>query len=118
MERALAIVLVAILLGGIAAWGIAESVTIASIITVIEIGGLLLVIAVSNSALAEFSSRWEELIPAAEITSWQGILLGAILSFYAFIGFEDMVDVAEEVKYVKRILPIAILMTLVITTII
>ena len=118
MERVLAIVLVAILLGGIAAWGIAESVTIASIMTIVEIGGLRLVIAVSNGALAEFGKRWMELIPSADISSWQGIYLGAILSFYAFIGFEDMVDVAEEVKDVKRNLPIAILLTLGITTII
>ena len=118
IERVLAIILVATLLGGIAAWGIAESVTIASLITIIEIGGLLIVIAVSNSALAEFPSRWKELIPPADITSWQGIFLGVFLSFYAFIGFEDMVDVAEEVKDVKRILPVAILLTLAITTII
>ena len=118
IERVPAIVLVAILLGGIAVWGIAESVIIASVITVIEIGGLLLVITVSNGALAEFSNRWMELIPPADLTSWRGIYLGAILSFYAFIGFEDMVDVAEEVKDVKRNLPVAILMTLGITTII
>ena len=118
IERVLAIVIVAGLLGGIAAWGIAESVTIASVITVIEIAGLVLVIAVSNGVLAEFGNRWMELIPSADITSWRGIYLGAILSFYAFIGFEDMVDVAEEVKDVKRNLPIAILLTLGITTII
>ncbi len=118
MERVVAIILVTLLLGGIAAWGIAESVTIASLITIIEIGGLLLVIAVSNTALAEFSTRWRELIPSADIISWRGIFVGAILSFYAFIGFEDMVDVAEEVKDVERNLPIAILLTLGITTII
>ena len=118
MERVIAIVLVTILLGGIATWGIAESVTIASLITVIEIGGLLLVIAVSGEGLSTFSSRWSELIPAADITSWSGIYFGAALSFYAFIGFEDMVDIAEEVKDVKRNLPLAILLTLGITTLI
>lgn len=116
IERFIAIMLVSVLLGSIAAWGIAESVTIASLITVIEIGGLLLVIAVSGEALSAFSARWTELIPSADITSWGGVYLGAVLSFYAFIGFEDMVDVAEEVKEVKRNLPLAILLTLGITT--
>ena len=116
MERHITILLLALLLGAIAAWGIAESVAIASLITIVEIGGLLLVIAVSKGGLADISSRWNELIPSGDIDSWKGIYLGAILSFYAFIGFEDMVDVAEEVKDVRRNLPVAILLTLGITT--
>lgn len=118
MERHIIILLLALLLGAIAAWGIAESVAIASLITIVEIGGLLLVIAVSKGGLADISSRWSELIPTADIASWKGIYLGAILSFYAFIGFEDMVDVAEEVKDVRRNLPMAILLTLGITSLI
>ncbi len=118
IERPIAIVLVALLLGGIAAWGIAESVAIASLITIIEIGGLLLVIVVSKSGLTDISSQWTELIPPADFTTWSGIYLGAVLSFYAFIGFEDMVDVAEEVKDVRRNLPNAIMLTLGITTLI
>lgn len=118
IDRAIAIVMLVLLLGVIAAWGIAESVTIASLITVIEIGGLLLVIGVSGEALTTFPSRWNELVPSMDIASWGGIYLGAILSFYAFIGFEDMVVVAEEVKEVERTLPLAILLTLGITTLI
>ena len=118
IDRSIAILCVVLLLGGIAAWGIGESVTVASLVTLVEIGGLLLVIAVGNSALVEFPERWRELIPPLEITSWQGIYVGAVLSFYAFIGFEDMVDVAEEVKDVQRNLPLAILLTLGITTLI
>ena len=37
---------------------------------------------------------------------------GAFLSFYAFIGFEDMVNVAEEVKNPRRTLPLAIFLAL------
>jgi APA family basic amino acid/polyamine antiporter len=44
-------------------------------------------------------------------------LLGGFLAFYSFIGFEDMVNVAEEVKNPKRNLPIAILLSLLLTTI-
>lgn len=118
VERIFAIVLLTFVLGGIAAWGIAESVAIASLITVVEIGGLLLVIGVSGESLSTFSYRWNELIPSADFASWGGIYLGATLSFYAFIGFEDMVVVAEEVKDVKRTLPVAVLLTLAFTTLI
>ncbi|MBV1931679.1 MAG: amino acid permease [Porticoccaceae bacterium] len=116
VDRIIAIAIVTLLLASIASWGIAESVTIASIITVIEIGGLMLVIAVSGESLSSFPDRWTELLPPTDITNWGGIYLGAVLSFYAFIGFEDMVDVAEEVKDVKQTLPRAILLTLGITT--
>lgn len=116
IDRGTAILITALLLGGIAVWGIAESVAIACLITVVEIGGLLAVIFVSRSGLSELSTRWVELIPPANFSSWEGVYLGAIISFYAFIGFEDMVDVAEEVKDVKRNLPNAILLTLGITT--
>jgi amino acid transporter len=118
IDRSIAIILATLMLGGVAAWGIAQSVFLASLITVIEIGGLLLIIAVSSKGLTDLSSRWLELIPPADIASWSGIYFGAVLSFYAFIGFEDMVDVAEEVKGVKRNLPNAILLTLAITALI
>lgn len=116
LDRSIAITLISIILASIAAWGIAESVTIAATITIIEIAGLLLVIVVSSDSLATVNTRWTELIPSADFSHWNGIFLGTILSFYAFIGFEDMVDVAEEVKDVKHNLPRAILLTLVITT--
>lgn len=40
---------------------------------------------------------------------------GSALAFFAFIGFEDMVNVAEEVKDPQRNLPRAILLALVVT---
>jgi len=109
------IVVTALLLGSLAIWGIFESVLIAGLITLVEVGGLLLVISASGGAVAEISNTWELLVPPLEGAAWMGIFSGAILAFYAFIGFEDMVDVAEEVKDVKLTLPRAILLTLGIT---
>jgi amino acid transporter len=39
-----------------------------------------------------------------------------VLAFYAFLGFEDMVNVAEEVRDVRRTMPLAILLTIAVTT--
>jgi amino acid transporter len=47
--------------------------------------------------------------------AWQGIFVGGFLAFYAFIGFEDMVNVAEEVKQPERNLPRAILLALLVS---
>jgi len=116
LDRFTAIIIVTLAIGAIAAWGIAESVSIAAFVTVIEIAGLLLVIAVSYSGLAELPDRWCELVPATDSTSWYGIYAGSLLAFYAFIGFEDMVEVAEETRQVRRNLPIGIMLTLGITT--
>jgi APA family basic amino acid/polyamine antiporter len=117
LDRSTAIPLFALLLGTIAAWGIAESVAIASLITLIEVGGLVLVIVSSHEVLSTLPLRWHELIPAFDSASWGGIYAAALLSLYAFIGFEDMVVVAEEVLDVEHKLPLAILLTLVITTV-
>lgn len=101
-----------LLLGLIAAWGIAESVITAAIVTVIEVGGLLLVVIVGADALAALPDRWPEFIPGSASAPWVGTMLGVVLAFYAFIGFEDMVDIAEEIKDPSRTLPRAILLTL------
>ena len=44
-----------------------------------------------------------------------GIILAFILIFFAFIGFEDMANVAEEVKRPKKTLPRAIILSIIIT---
>ena len=116
LDRLAIIFLVVLSLGFIAAWGIKESVTIAAAITVIEIGGLVLIIVVSVNGLEMDSARWGALLPSWDTTSLGSIYAGSLLAFYAFIGFEDMVDVAEETIHVKRNMPIAIMLTLGITT--
>lgn len=105
-----------LLLGLIAAWGITESVTLAAVITVVEIGGLLLVIWLGRSSLAaspELLSQWPSTFEAGQGSA---VLAGAFIAFYAFIGFEDMVNVAEEVVQPSRNLPLAIVITLVLST--
>lgn len=114
----LAILGVIILMGALACWGIGESVAIAAIITVIEIGGLLLIIWVGRDSLIALPSTYQDLLPPLDNAVWPGIFAGSFLAFYAFIGFEDMVNVAEETQNPRRTLPIAIALTLGLTTLI
>jgi APA family basic amino acid/polyamine antiporter len=102
-------------LGLISAWGINESTILALVVTVVEIAGLLLVLAVAGGSLADVPDRWRELTPSASVDDWSGIFLGAYIAFYSFVGFEDMVNVAEEVKQPQRNLPIAILVSVIVT---
>jgi len=105
-----------LLLGAVAGWGIRESITTAAVMTVVEVLGLLLVVAVAGDSLATLPQRLPELIPPSEWAAWHGILFGAFLAFFAFLGFEDMVNVAEEVREPTRTLPRAILLAIVLTT--
>lgn len=117
IHRFSTILIIALVIGTLAIWGIAESVFIAALITLIEIGGLFLIIFYSAPVLVELPERLPELLPGSNLNNWSVIFAGALLAFYAFIGFEDMVDVAEEIKEVQRNLPRAIIITLVITTV-
>ncbi len=117
IHRFSAILIIALTIGTLAIWGIAESVFIAALITLIEIGGLLLIIFYSYPIFTVLPERLPELMPGTDLNNWSIIYAGALLAFYAFIGFEDMVDVAEEIKDVQRNLPLAIMITLGITTV-
>ena len=97
--------------------GVKQSVRVAVFITVLELFGLLIVVLVSTEALTveENWSRWRHDLPD---TSWLDISAGAFIAFFAFIGFEDMVNMAEEVKDASKNLPKAIIITTIISTII
>jgi len=100
----------------LAAWGISESVGVAALTTAIALSGLIAVIVFNIDHLGTLPERLPELLPPAEIAIWNTILFGAFIAFYAFIGFEDMVNVVEEVKNPQQNMPLAIILALIITT--
>lgn len=100
----------------VAAVGIGESAAVVAVITAIEVGGLLWVLAASGEALTEVPQRTAALVPSLSLADFSSIVSGAYLCFYSFVGFEDMVNLAEEVRRPKRNLPRAILMALGIST--
>jgi amino acid transporter len=112
VPRAILIPLLVLTLGIAAAWGISESVTIAALFTLIEIGGLFLVVWAARGSFGELPAWSAGVAPAFAAGGGAGVVAGAYLAFYAFLGFEDMVNVAEEIKDVERNLPTAILVTL------
>lgn len=101
----------------IAVIGISKSVKFASLLTLIEISGLLLIVYVGGSNIDFKAVEIQTYIPPLELSIWYTISLGAFLAFYAFIGFEDMVNVAEEVKNPTVAMPKAIIYVLIISTI-
>jgi amino acid transporter len=116
IPKAICVTAFVVLLLAVAFWGVAESVTLAGLITLIEVGGLIAIIWVAGDHLDQVSARWVELLPLFDFGAWRGVAAASLLTFYAYLGFEDMVNVAEEVKDVRRKLPLAIGITLFVTT--
>jgi len=116
-QKHIALIIIVIMLTAIVIWGIAQSVIIASIMTVLEIIGLLIILWVTQDSWGALPDRLPEFFALGKISSITAVLLGAFIAFYAFIGFEDMVNVAEEVKDPLKNLPRGIIIALVITTI-
>ena len=90
--------------------GVLESLALAALFTVVEVIGLGLVIYAGTTAapVAEFGMPPEIV--------WSGVTAGAVLAFFAFIGFGDIVNMAEEVARPEHVLPRAILLSLLITS--
>jgi len=93
--------------------GIKESAWANTIFAIITIMGLGIIIVIG------FSSPMETEIDYFENPlGFSGIILAFVLVFFAFIGFEDMANVAEEVKKPRKTIPRAIMLSVLITTII
>ena len=106
------------LLCGVAIAGVKESVAAAALITALEVGTLLVVIAVGLPAAVETGALWTVLTPPTEAAQCSAVLAGSFLAFFAFIGFENIVNMAEEAEDATRVIPKAVILTLVISIVI
>ena len=113
----LLIVGIVVALAMLALWGIKQSVMVAGTITVLEILGLIVVIVWGGFVADHAGAAPADLIPSLDLAVWSGILGATVLAFFAYIGFEDMVNVAEEVENPRRTMPLAIIVTLVVATV-
>ncbi|MGH6814402.1 MAG: APC family permease, partial [Hyphomicrobiaceae bacterium] len=108
---------VALAMGAIAAWGIKESVVFAGLMTIIEVGGLLVLIGAGILYEPALITRLPETIPPlGSVGALTGILSATLLAVFAFVGFEGLVNIAEELEDPQRTLPRAIFLTLALTT--
>jgi basic amino acid/polyamine antiporter, APA family len=90
-------------------YGISESVRINVVLTIVEITGLALIIIIGIAALGTGTGDPGRAFEFREGTSvLTAILAGTVLAFYALIGFDDSVNVAEETQHPSRNYPRAI----------
>lgn len=97
----------------VASQAVNSSVNFAVAITFLELAGLLIVILFTKSGHFEpvlKSSSWS-------LSDMQLIMAGAFVAFYAYVGFEDIVNLAEEVERPEKTMLPAVMLALVLTTI-
>ena len=91
--------------------GIGESVKVNAGLTVIELGGLVLVVVIGAAAIFGDAASVDA-GRAFEFKEGESVVLalmgGAGLAFFALIGFEDSVNVAEETEHPQRDFPRAL----------
>ena len=91
-------------------WGMREATWLNAVCTTVEVSGLLIVIAVG----ARYWGHGDYLLPPpGAVLGPTLVLQGAVLTFYSFIGFEDMINVVEEVRDPQRTFPRAVVLALV-----
>ena len=108
-DKVIAISALILLLGFIATLNMQASAILVFVVTVLEVLGLVLVIFYAWSAEPASTIQPTQTSPL-DTGTLTGIALGSFVAFYAFIGFEDMVNIVEEVKNPRHTLPIAIVL--------
>jgi amino acid transporter len=104
-----------LVVAGIVARGIRESMWMNILCTAVEATGLVLVIAVGIPYWGS-ADLFETPNPDNGI-GLSFLMTGAILTFFAFIGFEDTLNVAEESRDPRRTLPIGIIAAMLAATV-
>lgn len=102
---------------GLLAVGVSESASVNNIIVVIKIGVLLAFILIGIAYVNP--DNWRPFVPENEggfRYGWEGVFRAASLVFFAYVGFEAVSTAAGEAKNPQRDLPIGILGSLVIVT--
>lgn len=98
--------------------GVSESVKVNVVLTLIELSGLVIIITVGMFALATGKGDTSQLthieVPAGQ-SAFGAVTAATALAFFAMVGFEDSVNMAEETKNPSKTFPKIMLTGMVIT---
>ncbi|OOZ37632.1 hypothetical protein BOW52_10130 [Solemya elarraichensis gill symbiont] len=89
----------------------------AAVITVLEVGALIVISLSGAPLLADAPLLLKVVTPPSDAVAWAAVFSASIIAFFAFIGFEDMVNMAEETVDPHKVMPKAIILTLLITVV-
>ncbi|HET9514952.1 MAG TPA: amino acid permease [Gemmatimonadales bacterium] len=99
--------------------GVKESASLNNVVVFIKVGVVLLFIALASRAIEP--ANWTPFIPPNEGTreafGYSGIVAGAGVVFFAYIGFDSVSTAAQEAKNPQRDMPIGIIASLLVCTV-
>ncbi|MFC8042223.1 APC family permease [Nocardia sp. NPDC057353] len=97
--------------------GVSEGVKLNVVLTCIELTGLLIVIAIGLWALGYGNGDFGRVteFETGDRSALGGVIAATTLAFYAMVGFEDSVNMAEECKQPSKIFPKVLLGGLLLT---
>jgi amino acid transporter len=105
-------------------WGIRQSMWTNIVCTFVEVGGLIFIIAIGmrfwggvhylETPQATFDGDGQMIHHGLGLPM---VLAGSVLTFFSFIGFEDMLNVSEEVKEPRTTMPRGIVLALLVATV-
>lgn len=108
-----------VVVGFVTARGVMLSSFTNMVCSIIEVSALAIIIVIGLQYIGDVDYTEFAAVPEGQNFGTSGIVMaGAALAFFAFIGFEDMANLAEEAHDPQRSLPIAICLAIVITTVI
>ena len=112
-------VLVTIAVTALLVIGVSESARVNAVIVVVKVAVVLIVI--GAGALFVVPANWHPFVPENTGTfgeyGWSGVMRGAGVIFFAYIGFDAVSTSAQEAKSPQRDMPIGILGSLAICTV-
>ena len=100
-----------LILTGIVFRGIRESMWVNVLCTLIEAGGLVLLIVVGASYWGSVDYLETPALPGGDHAALL-VMQAAVLAFFAFIGFEDMINVAEETRDPERTVTLGLILAM------
>lgn len=100
--------------------GVSESVKTNVVLTVVELSGLLIIVFIGMWALGFGNGDFSRVvdIETGDRSVFTAVVAGTALAFFAMVGFEDSVNMAEECKNPTRIFPKVLLGGLFVTALI
>ncbi|MFD0914815.1 APC family permease [Pseudahrensia aquimaris] len=107
------LILVILATGLVSGVEIRNSIAMAGLLTLIEVGGLLAIVVGSMWSGNDLVEQAVKAVPTSlSPTLWSGIAASSLLAFFAFIGFEDIDSIAEETVNPQKTLSRGIFITL------
>src|SRR3989454_1979083 len=98
--------------------GIKESANVNNVIVFVKLAVVLLFI--FGAAHAVHSANWKPFMPPSEgpgLYGWSGVFTGGAIVFFAYIGFDAVSTAAQEAKNPQKDMPIGIIGSLLICTV-